>query len=174
MSKKEQPNVLLINADHWAASEMGCAGNSVIMTPTLNQLAETGVRFDRFFSPSPVCVPARRSLMTGMTAKHHGDREATATLRMPAAVTMPQAFRNAGYQAYAVGKLHVYPQRDRIGFDDVILSEEARYNFGSSMIIKFGLAKMAIWAKSTHTGCRIISTILVPGIYQKKRIKPTG
>lgn len=130
MSKKEQPNVLLINADHWAASEMGCAGNSVIMTPTLNQLAETGVRFDRFFSPSPVCVPARRSLMTGMTAKHHGDREATATLRMPAAVTMPQAFRNAGYQAYAVGKLHVYPQRDRIGFDDVILSEEARYNFG--------------------------------------------
>ena len=29
-----------------------------------------------------------------------------------------------GIQAYAVGKLHVYPQRDRIGFDDVILDEE--------------------------------------------------
>jgi len=43
---------------------------------------------------------------------------------------MPQAFRNAGYQAYAVGKLHVYPQRDRIGFDEVILNEEGRHHLG--------------------------------------------
>jgi arylsulfatase A-like enzyme len=49
---------------------------------------------------------------------------------MPNIKTLAQSFRDAGYQAYAVGKLHVYPQRDRIGFDDVMLSEEARYQFG--------------------------------------------
>jgi arylsulfatase A-like enzyme len=45
---------------------------------------------------------------------------------MPEAPTIAQTFRNAGCQAYAVGKLHVYPQRNRIGFDDVILGEEGR------------------------------------------------
>jgi arylsulfatase A-like enzyme len=44
---------------------------------------------------------------------------------------MPQVFRDAGYQAYAVGKLHVYPQRDRIGFDEVILQEEGRHHLGN-------------------------------------------
>ena len=36
----------------------------------------------------------------------------------------------AGYQTYAVGKLHVYPQRDRIGFDDVLLNEDGRHHLG--------------------------------------------
>jgi len=48
----------------------------------------------------------------------------------PALPTMPQVFRDAGYQAFAVGKLHVYPQRDRIGFDEVILCEEGRHHLG--------------------------------------------
>ena len=37
--------------------------------------------------------------------------------------------RNGGYQAHAVGKLHVYPQRDRIGFNDVILEEQGRHQY---------------------------------------------
>ena len=45
---------------------------------------------------------------------------------MPQLPTMAETFRSAGYQATAVGKLHVYPQRNRIGFDDVILDEEGR------------------------------------------------
>lgn len=125
-----KPNVLLINADHWAASMMGCAGNEVLMTPTLDTLANTGVRFTNCFSSCPVCIPARRSLMTGMSPKSHGDRVFTDEMPMPDATTLAQSFRDAGYQAYAVGKIHVYPQRNRIGFDDVILSEEARYNYG--------------------------------------------
>ena len=43
---------------------------------------------------------------------------------------MAETFRSAGYQATAVGKLHVYPQRNRIGFDDVILDEEGRTQYG--------------------------------------------
>ena len=50
---------------------------------------------------------------------------------MPPFPTLAQTFRNAGYQAYAVGKLHVFPQRDRIGFDDVILAEEGRPILGA-------------------------------------------
>ncbi|WP_319243997.1 sulfatase-like hydrolase/transferase [uncultured Propionivibrio sp.] len=125
-----RPNVLLITADHWAASMMGCAGHSALMTPTIDHLARTGIRYTNCFSTCPVCIPARRSLMTGTFPRTHGDRVYTDALPFPRVKTLAQSFRDAGYQAYAVGKLHVYPQRDRIGFDDVILSEEARYNFG--------------------------------------------
>lgn len=123
-------NVLLICTDHWSAPLMGCAGHPVIMTPTLNQIAADGIRFTQCQSTCPVCIPARRSLMTGLSPKTHGDRVYSATMTMPDVTTMAQAFRDAGYQAYAVGKLHVYPQRDRIGFDDVTLMEEGRYEFG--------------------------------------------
>jgi len=49
---------------------------------------------------------------------------------MPDAPTLAQCFREAGYQAHAVGKLHVHPQRDRIGFDEVVLNEEGRHHLG--------------------------------------------
>ena len=127
----EKKNVLLICTDHWFASLMGCAGHPAVMTPTLDQLAADGIRFTQCMSTCPVCIPARRSLMTGMFPASHGDRVYSDRMPMPDAVPLAQAFRNAGYQAYAVGKLHVYPQRSRIGFDDVTLMEEGRYELGA-------------------------------------------
>lgn len=125
----DRPNILLISTDHWAASMLGCAGNSAIQTPTLDQLAKNGIRFTNAYAECPVCIPARRTLMTGTTPRTHGDRTFKETLRMPNVPTVAQTFRDNGYQAYAAGKLHVYPQRDRIGFDDVILHEEGRTQF---------------------------------------------
>ncbi|MCG7311142.1 sulfatase-like hydrolase/transferase [Brachybacterium sp. ACRRE] len=124
------PNVLLITVDHWFGRLLGCAGHPVIKTPTLDSLAAAGVRYERAYSESPVCVPARRSIMTGTPPRDHGDRIFQQDLPMPALPTLAQTFRDAGYQAYAVGKLHVFPQRSRIGFDDVILSEEGRSQWG--------------------------------------------
>lgn len=126
-----QPNVLLIVADHWAAEHLGFAGNPAIITPGLNELSACGTRFTNAYSECPVCIPARRTLMTGMTPKSHGDRVFNDQLRMPNVTTMAQAFRDAGYQADAVGKLHVHPQRDRIGFDSVILDDEGRPQWGT-------------------------------------------
>ncbi len=127
----EKPNVLLISTDHWPASLLGCAGHPAIQTPTLDQLAANGTRFPNTYAECPVCIPARRTLMTGTTPRTHGDRVFQETLPMPDLPTMAQTFRDAGYQAYAVGKLHVYPQRNRIGFDDVILDEEGRQIYGA-------------------------------------------
>lgn len=123
MNKK---NVLLVTVDEWAAKVMGCAGHPVVETPTLDALAKAGARYTNAYSETPICVPARRSLMTGTDPRTHGDRVAQGTLEMPDFPTLAGTFRAAGYQAAAIGKLHVYPQRDRIGFDDVILAEEGR------------------------------------------------
>ena len=125
-----RPNVLLITADHWPAGLLGVAGHPVIETPTLDELARSGARFTNCYSECPVCIPARRTLMTGTPPRTQGDRVFSETLPMPDLPSLAQTFRDAGYQAYAVGKLHVYPQRDRIGFDDVILDEEGRTQYG--------------------------------------------
>jgi len=127
----DTPNVLLICADHWAAEHLGFAGNDAIITPGLNELSACGVRYTNAYSECPVCIPARRTLMTGQTPRSHGDRVFNDQLRMPDVTTMAQAFRDAGYQADAVGKLHVHPQRDRIGFDSVLLDDEGRSQWGT-------------------------------------------
>ncbi len=126
----EQPNILLICTDHWPASLLGVAGHPVIQTPTLDELARSGRRYTNMYSECPVCIPARRCLMTGSTPRTHGDRVFKETEPMPDLPTLAQTFRNAGYQAYAVGKMHVFPQRNRVGFDDVLLDEEGRTQYG--------------------------------------------
>lgn len=126
----ERPHVLLITTDHWPASLLGCAGHPYIQTPTLDELARSGLRFTNAYSECPVCIPARRTLMTGTPPRTHGDRTFQEQLPMPDLPTLAQTFRDAGYQAYAVGKLHCYPQRNRLGFDDVILDEEGRQMYG--------------------------------------------
>jgi arylsulfatase len=126
----KRPNVLLISTDHWPAALLGAANHPTLQTPTLDELAHSGVRFTNAYAECPVCIPARRTLMTGTPPRTHGDRVFHETMPMPALPTLAETFRNAGYQTYAVGKLHVYPQRNRIGFDDVILDEEGRQQYG--------------------------------------------
>lgn len=120
-----RPNVLLISADHWPGSLLRCAGHPAVLTPTLDQLAANGVRFPNAYSECPICVPARRTLLTGLTPHAHG-MLTNASLPMPDVPTLAQTFRDAAYQAMAVGKMHVQPQRQRLGFDDIILDEEGR------------------------------------------------
>jgi len=129
-----RPNVLLICVDHWPGLLLGARGHQHILSPTLNQLAANGVLFTEAYTTTPTCIPARRALMTGTSARTHGDRVFNEFGEMnPDLPTLPQVFRDAGYQAFAVGKLHVYPQRNRIGFDDVILCEEGRHHLGGGM-----------------------------------------
>lgn len=123
---ERQPNVLLVIADQWSGTRLGCAGHPTVLTPTIDQLASNGVSFTRAYSECPICIPARRTLMTGTSTRTHGDRVFRKSEPMPTLPTLAGCFRKAGYQAFCVGKLHVYPERDRVGFDDVILSEEGR------------------------------------------------
>ena len=127
---KDKPNVLVICVDHWPGGMIGALGHSTILTPTLDQLISNGVAYTNAYATTPSCIPARRELMTGAFSPTHGDRVFNETLPMPKLPTMAETFREAGYQAYAVGKLHVYPQRDRIGFNDVLLNEEGRHHLG--------------------------------------------
>jgi arylsulfatase A-like enzyme len=67
-----RPNVLFILADDLGCWALGSAGNAEIRTPNLDRLAGRGVRFENFFCVSPVCSPARASILTGRIPSRHG------------------------------------------------------------------------------------------------------
>ena len=67
-----KPNILLILSDDHGVWGLGCYGNTEIRTPNMDRLAAEGVRFENFFCTSPVCSPARASLLTGRIPSQHG------------------------------------------------------------------------------------------------------
>ena len=69
---KEKPNIVFILTDDQGAWAMHCAGNEEISTPNLDRLAKEGMRFENFFCTSPVCSPARASILTGRIPSQHG------------------------------------------------------------------------------------------------------
>jgi choline-sulfatase len=69
---EKRPNIVVVVTDDQGAWAAGCAGNDEIRTPTLDRLASEGTRFDNFFCVSPVCSPARASILTGRIPSQHG------------------------------------------------------------------------------------------------------
>lgn len=68
----DRPNIVTILTDDQGIWALGCAGNPEIRTPHLDRLAASGIRFDQFFCASPVCSPARASILTGRIPSQHG------------------------------------------------------------------------------------------------------
>ncbi len=68
----QRPNILLFITDDHGAWANGCYGNGEVRTPTIDALAETGARFDKAYTPCPVCSPARACLLTGKTPSQVG------------------------------------------------------------------------------------------------------
>ena len=66
------PNIVFILADDLGAWALGCAGNREIHTPNIDQLAREGIRFENFFCSTPVCSPARATILTGRIPSQHG------------------------------------------------------------------------------------------------------
>ncbi|WP_130859614.1 sulfatase-like hydrolase/transferase [Gracilibacillus phocaeensis] len=68
----QNPNIVFILSDDQGYWAMGAPDNNEIQTPNLDQLAKEGVQMDNFFCTSPVCSPARASLLTGKMPSQHG------------------------------------------------------------------------------------------------------
>jgi len=110
--------------DHgqWAA---GPYGNEEVETPSLDTLAASGVLMADATSPSPVCSPARVSLLTGRMPSQHGVHDFLSEQPdfdhdwLAGEVLLPELLQQAGYRTALIGKWHctatsVKPER---GFD---------------------------------------------------------
>ena len=103
------PDVVLILTDQWNPRMMGCYGDSAVRTPHLDRLAREGVRFDNAYASSPVCMPARCSLVSGQFPHRHGFWTNFTGLKFPAdRVTLFHALREKGYTTAKIGKYHLF------------------------------------------------------------------
>ena len=68
----QRRNIVFTLTDDQGPWALGCGGNEEIRTPNLDALAAGGMRFENFFCTSPVCSPARASIVTGRIPSAHG------------------------------------------------------------------------------------------------------
>ncbi|MPZ17838.1 MAG: sulfatase-like hydrolase/transferase [Luteitalea sp.] len=106
----EQPNVILAMADDQGWGDTAYNGHSVLKTPTLDEMAASGLRFDRSYAAAPVCSPSRCSVLTGRHPNRFGCFTWGHDLRAEE-VTIAEALREAGYRTGHFGKWHVGPVR---------------------------------------------------------------
>jgi len=119
----DRPNVVLIMADQWRGDCLSVAGHPVVRTPYLDQLALSGARFSRAYSATPTCIPARAALHTGLSQASHGRVGYRDGVPWNYSTTLAGEFTRHGYQTQAIGKMHVYPERSQMGFQNVILHD---------------------------------------------------
>jgi arylsulfatase A-like enzyme len=102
-----KPNIILCMADDMGWGDPGFNGNSIIKTPHLNEMAEAGIRFTRFYSGAPVCSPTRGSCLTGRHPYRYGIFFANVGHMPKEEITLAEALKTQGYTTGHFGKWHL-------------------------------------------------------------------
>lgn len=126
--RNSNPNIILVMSDDQGWGQMGYYDHPFLKTPNLAQMAQNGLRMDRFYAGAPVCSPTRASVLTGRA----NDRSAVFAHGFPLRrqeKTIAQALQKAGYETAHFGKWHLDGLR---GPGVPILAEDNRNpgNFG--------------------------------------------
>ena len=106
-SQNQKPNILLIIVDD-LRPELGCYGKKVIKTPNIDRLAQQSVVFTKAYCQQSICNPSRTSLLTGKRPESTKVWDLATHFRThsPDLVTLPQYFKQNGYQAVNIGKIY--------------------------------------------------------------------
>jgi len=98
-------NILVIMSDQHNFEKTGAYGNEVVRTPTIDRLASEGLRFTGAYTPSPICVPARMSFITGRRPCENNvvDNFDILSSCIP---TWPERLTEAGYHTALIGRMH--------------------------------------------------------------------
>lgn len=112
----ERPNILFIAVDDLNNHE-GTYGKEYVKTPHFDQLAASGVQFNRAYNQYPLCSPSRSSLLTGHTPDVTRIYELKTHFReiLPDVITLPQLFKDNGYFTARIGKIFHYGVPAQIG-----------------------------------------------------------
>ncbi len=120
-----KPNIIFVFPDQMRGEAMHCAGNKDIITPNLDKLASEGILFTNAISNTPVCVPARGTLLTGRYPLSH--RAVTNDLPLGNnQISIAEVLKIEGYETGYIGKWHLDgvprdkftpPGKRRFGFD---------------------------------------------------------
>lgn len=111
----EPARVLLVTIDTLRADHVGCYGAARAHTPTLDALAQGGVRFDTAISPVPITLPSHTTIFTGLDPDHHGIRH-NGVFALPAEIpTLAERMQSRGYATAAFVGAFVLDHRFGLG-----------------------------------------------------------
>lgn len=113
--QKPKRNLLFLCSDQHQTAAAGCYGSAEAQTPHIDRLAADGVRFEGAYCQSPVCVPSRGSIISGLYPHHHGARVLRDALTEDVP-TVADLFGAEGYSTAAIGKMHFVEESNRHGF----------------------------------------------------------
>lgn len=176
----KQPNVILILADQWRGDCLGVAGHPDVMTPYFDTLATEGLRFRNCYSATPTCIAARAALHTGMSQENHRRVGYADGVPWTYPHTLAGEFAKAGYQCHCAGKMHVHPQRKRLGYHSIDLHDGYLHYYRQGNVPYFENQRIAddynYWLKNElgvdadvmDTGIDCNSFVARPWIYPEK------
>jgi choline-sulfatase len=118
----KKPNILFISADQLPASTVGAYGNSIVKTPHLDALAETGVLFENCYCNSPLCAPSRASLFSGKLVSNLGVYDNGCEMKA-SELTFVHFLRIAGYRTALSGKGHFVGPDQLHGFEQRLTTD---------------------------------------------------
>ena len=104
----KRPNIILIMSDDQGWGQVGYMGHPQLKgnTPNLDEMAKTGIRFNRFYAAASVCSPTRASVLTGRSPRRTGVPGLHKRLCLQEK-TLAQALKKAGYATAHFGKWHL-------------------------------------------------------------------
>jgi len=110
-------NVLFIAVDD-LRPQLGCYGQKQIISPNMDRLAARGLLFERAYCQQAVCAPSRASILSGTRPDTTKIYDLNTPLRkaMPDILSLPEHFKNNGYESVSIGKIYHHPDDDRQGW----------------------------------------------------------
>jgi len=111
----DRPNLLVLVADDLRPDGIAALGNPVVRTPNLDALAARSLVFTRAFCSYPICVVSRSEMLSG---RHHWENNGKGGFAEKT-IFWPEAFREAGYETWHIGKWHVSGRPSERGYTEV-------------------------------------------------------
>lgn len=171
-AKPARPNIILVFIDDMGWGDFSCFGNTEVKTPSIDRLAEEGLRFEQFYVNSPICSPSRTAISTGqypqrwritsyLSNRRDNRERGMAQWLDPNAPMLARFLKQAGYATGHFGKWHMGGQRDvdeappitDYGFDACLTNFEGMGPKLLPLTLKPGQNKPGrIWADAERLG----------------------
>jgi choline-sulfatase len=151
-----KPNILFVMADQLAAQFLAPYGHKLVQTPNLSRLAREGVVFENCYSTSPLCAPARATVMNGLLSSRTGVYDNAA--EFPSAIpTWAHYLRIAGYQTCLSGKMHFVGPDQLHGLEERLTTDIYPADFGWTPDWRLKQERIDWWYHN-------MTSVLQPGI----------